>query len=192
MQAERRALCVQAISFGEKIDEMTKLIKIEVNGRAYKIKCQENWTLLHLIREEIGLKGSKEVCGIGECGACTVIKDGKPVSACCELAIRADGSEIETIERLARSGEIHPLQKAFIDNSAFQCGFCTSGMIMMGKTLIDASEQAKDLTEAEVRNYMSGNLCRCTGYQQIVDAIRRAHREIAEKKKQQPVMTVVA
>ncbi len=171
---------------------MSHQIALRVNGRRHRLEIDANLTLLELIRDRLDLKGTKEVCGIGECGACTVIKDGKPVSACCELAIRADGSEIETIEGLARSGEIHPLQKAFIDNSAFQCGFCTSGMIMMGKTLIDASEQAKDLTEAEVRNYMSGNLCRCTGYQQIVDAIRRAHREIAEKKKQQPVMTVVA
>jgi carbon-monoxide dehydrogenase small subunit len=127
-----------------------------------------------MIREILGLTGTKEVCGIGECGACTVLKNGKPVSSCCELAIRADGSTIETIEGIAIGGELHPLQKAFIQNSAFQCGFCTSGMIMMSKSLLDSSP-GKEISENEIRDYMSGNLCRCTGYQQIVDAIKEAY-----------------
>lgn len=149
-----------------------KEIVFSVNGRNHRINCQENWTLLYLIREVVGLKGSKEVCGIGECGACTMIVDGRPVSSCCELAIRADGSKVQTIEGLALNGQLHPLQKSFIDNSAFQCGFCTSGMIMMAKTLLDSSP--KDLTESGIRDYMAGNLCRCTGYVQIVEAIKEA------------------
>ena len=153
---------------------MTREIKIRVNGRQHRVECQENWTLIHVIREVLNLKGTKEVCGIGECGACTVIKDGKPVSSCCELAIRADGSQIETIEGLAKDGKLHPLQTAFVANSAFQCGFCTSGMIMMGKTLLEGSKNPKALSEFEIRDYMSGNLCRCTGYQQIVEAIKEA------------------
>lgn len=135
---------------------------------------RENYTLVRLIREKLELKGTKEVCGIGECGACTVIKDGQPVSSCIELAVKADGAHIETIEGLAVGDRLHPLQQTFYENSAFQCGFCTAGMLMMAKTLLDGRKQAEPLTETEIRDYMSGNLCRCTGYQQIVDAIGQA------------------
>ncbi|MGI0079628.1 MAG: (2Fe-2S)-binding protein [Nitrososphaerales archaeon] len=155
---------------------MTKEIRINVNGRKHRIKCQENWTLLHLIRDVVDLKGTKEVCGIGECGACTVLKDGKPVSSCCELAIRANGAKIITIEGVAAGSDLHPLQKSFIQNSAFQCGFCTSGMIVMAKALLESHPNPKEVTDAEIRDYMSGNLCRCTGYLQIVDAIRDASK----------------
>jgi aerobic carbon-monoxide dehydrogenase small subunit len=151
-----------------------KQITVTVNGRTHKLNCRENWTLLHLVRDILHLKGAKEVCGIGECGACTVIKDGKPVSSCCELAIRADNSKILTIEGVAVDGHLRPLQKAFIENSAFQCGFCTSGMIMMGTALLENTQNPEKLSEAQIRDYMSGNLCRCTGYQQIVDAIKQA------------------
>lgn len=166
---------------------MKKIISLKVNKRKYKVEIESNWTLLYLVREKLGLKGSKEVCGIGECGACTVIKDGKPVSSCCELAIRADGSQIDTIEGMSEDGKLHPVQKTFIENSAFQCGFCTSGMLMMAKTLLDSEEGEKELTEEKVRNYMSGNLCRCTGYQQIVEAIIQA-----QKRAEKPKMKVVA
>ncbi len=138
---------------------------------------REQDSLLSLIRNVLGLRGAKEVCGIGECGACTVIKDGVPVSSCIELAIRADGSRIETIEGLAEAGKLHPLQKAFVENAAFQCGYCTSGMVMMAKSFLDARKGSGPLTEDDVRDYMSGNLCRCTGYKQIVDAIIQASKE---------------
>jgi carbon-monoxide dehydrogenase small subunit len=163
------------------ISQKKHTITLTVNGRKYKVKRRENWTLLRLIRDEIGLKGAKEVCGIGECGACTVIKDGKPVSSCIELAVRADGSRIETIEGLAKDGVLHPLQRAFIENSGFQCGFCTSGMIMMAKAFLDnkANSNRSELTQAEIRDYMSGNLCRCTGYEQIVESIMQAAREMS-------------
>jgi aerobic-type carbon monoxide dehydrogenase small subunit (CoxS/CutS family) len=128
----------------------------------------------------LGLTGTKEVCGIGECGACTVLKDGVPVSSCVELAIRADGCKIETIEGLASRGKLHPLQAAFVENSAFQCGYCTSGMVLMAKSLIESRMGRGPLDEAEVRDYMSGNLCRCTGYKQIIDAIMQASREIGK------------
>ncbi|MCL5067718.1 MAG: (2Fe-2S)-binding protein, partial [Thaumarchaeota archaeon] len=147
---------------------MAKRISVTVNGRKHSLEIKESRTLLQLIRDDFGLMGTKEVCGIGECGACTVIKDGMPVSSCCELAIRADGSNIETIEGVAKDGDLHPIQRAFIDNSAFQCGFCTAGMIMMAKTLYEKVPNREKLSEAKIRNYMSGNLCRCTGYQQIV------------------------
>ncbi|MDG6997396.1 MAG: (2Fe-2S)-binding protein [Nitrososphaerota archaeon] len=153
---------------------MTRRITLTVNGRKHSLEVKENRTLVQLIRDDLGLTGTKEVCGIGECGACTVIKNGVPVSSCCELAIRADGSNIETIEGVAKDGELHPIQRAFIENSAFQCGFCTAGMIMMATTLYQNVPNREKLSEAEIRNYMSGNLCRCTGYQQIVDAVKQA------------------
>ncbi len=156
---------------------MVREISVTVNGKRSRVTVREQDSLLSLIRNVLGLSGAKEVCGIGECGACTVIKDGVPVSSCIELAIRADGSSIETIEGLAEGGKLHPLQKAFVENSAFQCGYCTSGMVMMAKSLLDGRKGSGPLTEAEVRDYMSGNLCRCTGYKQIVDAIVQASKE---------------
>ncbi|HKW05461.1 MAG TPA: (2Fe-2S)-binding protein [Nitrososphaerales archaeon] len=170
---------------------MTRQITLHVNGRKHKVSIEDNWTLMRVLREEIGLKGTKEVCGIGECGACTIIKNGKPVSSCCELAVRADGSSIETIEGLANGPKLHPLQSAFIENSAFQCGYCTAGMIMMAKTLLDAKPTKVELSEKKIRNYMSGNLCRCTGYQQIIDAIKQASGMIAGTPKLEEKQIVV-
>lgn len=166
---------------------MSREISLVVNGRKRKLTVKDNWTLLRVIREQLRLKGTKEVCGIGECGACTVLRNGVPVSSCIELAVRADGTSIETIEGLAVDGKLHPLQAAFVENSAFQCGFCTAGMIMMAKPLVEGktttAKPSAELTDEQVRNYMSGNLCRCTGYQQIVDAIRQASTVIASKPK---------
>jgi aerobic carbon-monoxide dehydrogenase small subunit len=153
-----------------------------VNGRNQSLSVRENETLLNVIRETLGLRGTKEVCGIGECGACTVLRDGVPVSSCIELAVRADKSEIETIEGVARGGKLHPLQEAFIENSAFQCGYCTAGMLMMAKSLVDSKEGGGTLDEPEVRDYMSGNLCRCTGYRQIIDAVIQASKAMVEKR----------
>lgn len=157
---------------------MSRQITLTVNNRKTSVNVREQDTLLALIREPLGLKGTKEVCGIGECGACTVLKDGIPVSSCVELAVRAEGSRIETIEGLASQGKLHPLQTAFVQNSAFQCGYCTAGMVMMAKSLIETRKNDAPLSDAEIRDYMSGNLCRCTGYQQIVDAILQASRQM--------------
>ena len=159
---------------------MAREITVAVNGRRVRVTVREQDSLLSLIRNVLGLRGAREVCGIGECGACTVLKDGVPVSSCIELAIRADGCLIETIEGLAKGGKLHPLQVAFVENSAFQCGYCTSGMIMMAKSLLDGHKGRDPLKVEEVRDYMSGNLCRCTGYKQIVDAIMQASKEIAQ------------
>ncbi len=156
---------------------MSRVITVIVNDRKSRVTVRESDTLLSVIRNALGLKGAKEVCGIGECGACTVLKDGVPVSSCIELAIRADGCKIETVEGLAKGGKLHPLQAAFVANSAFQCGYCTSGMVMMAKSLLDSRKGDGSLREEEVREYMSGNLCRCTGYKQIVDAIVQASKE---------------
>ncbi len=160
---------------------LARRITLNVNGKKSIITVREQDSLLGVIRDALGLKGAKEVCGIGECGACTVIKDGVPVSSCIELAVRADGSKIDTIEGLAVNGALHPLQAAFIRNSAFQCGYCTSGMVMMAKSLLDACRGKAPPTEDEVRDYMSGNLCRCTGYRQIIDSILQVSEEYREE-----------
>lgn len=157
---------------------MNRIITVTVNHRKRRVAVREQDTLVHLIRETLGLKGTKEVCGIGECGACTVLKDGVPVSSCIELAVRADGCELETIEGVAEGSKLHPLQAAFVENSAFQCGYCTAGMVMMAKSLIESRKGRGPLEEAEVRDYLSGNLCRCTGYRQIIDAVIQASRAI--------------
>ena len=159
---------------------MSREVTLTVNGRKNRLTVREQDTLLFLIRDVLGLKGTKEVCGIGECGACTVLKDGVPVSSCIELAVRADGCELETIEGVAKGGKLHPLQTAFIENSAFQCGYCTAGMVMMAKSLVESWKERRPLEEARVRDYMSGNLCRCTGYRQIVDAVMQASREMGQ------------
>ncbi len=156
---------------------MPKEITVTVNNKKSRATVREQDTLLSLIRNGLGLKGAKEVCGIGECGACTVLKDGVPVSSCIELAIRADGCRIETVEGLSKGGKLHPLQTAFVQNSAFQCGYCTSGMVMMAKSMLDSNKGRGALKEEEIRDYMSGNLCRCTGYRQIIDAIVQASKE---------------
>ena len=157
---------------------MSRVITLTVNHRKRRVTVREQDTLIHLIRETLGLKGTKEVCGIGECGACTVLKNGVPVSSCLELAVRADGCVLETIEGVAKGGKLHPLQAAFVENSAFQCGYCTAGMVMMAKSLVESRRGRGPLEEADVRDYMSGNLCRCTGYRQIIDAIIQASRVV--------------
>ena len=145
-------------------------MKIEVNGQGYEIK-EEPWrTLLDVLRYELGLTGTKEGCGSGDCGSCTVLLDGKAVNSCLVLVGEVEGKEITTIEGLARNGELHPLQRAFIDEGAVQCGFCTPGMILTAKALLDSNPRP---TEAQIRRYIAGNLCRCTGYDKIVRAIMK-------------------
>jgi carbon-monoxide dehydrogenase small subunit len=144
-------------------------IQLKVNGMAYKMEVEPRRTLLELIREDLELTGTKEGCGLGECGSCTVLLDRKPIKSCITLAVQANGREVTTIEGLEKAdGTLHPLQQAFIDHGAIQCGFCTPGMILSAKGLLDENPRP---TELEVRQAIAGNLCRCTGYQKIVEAI---------------------
>lgn len=145
-----------------------RLIELKVNGELYEIAVEPQRTLLEALREDLGFTGTKEACGTGECGACTVLMDGKPVLSCLTLAIESQGKEITTIEGLARGDKLHPLQKAFIQYGAIQCGFCTSGMILNAKSILD--ENPKPSRE-EILKGLEGNLCRCTGYNKILEAI---------------------
>ena len=154
-----------------------KLISVTVNGEKISIQVEDNWTLLRLLRDQLALLGTKEGCGKGECGACTVILSGKPVNSCLVLAVEADGCEVLTIEGEARQGDLSPLQQAFVDHAGFQCGFCTAGMIMSARALLMRNS---DPTEDDVKEAISGNLCRCTGYKPIIEAILdAAYRERA-------------
>jgi len=146
-------------------------ILLKVNNVSYKLAVEAQRTLVEVLREELGLTGTKKSCNEGECGACTVLMDGKPVASCMVLAVAAQEKEITTIEGLADGEKLHPVQEAFVKHTAIQCGFCTPGMVMAAKAFLDENPKP---TAAEVRKAVSGNLCRCTGYQQIVDAIMAA------------------
>jgi carbon-monoxide dehydrogenase small subunit len=134
-------------------------------------------TLLHVLRERLGMLGTKEGCGVGECGACTVLLDGEPVNACLTNAWKASGREVTTIEGLASEGGLHPLQEAFMESGAIQCGFCTPGMIMAAYALLKREPQPD---EDQIKTALEGNLCRCTGYKHIIEAVQAAARKIAE------------
>jgi carbon-monoxide dehydrogenase small subunit len=148
-----------------------EVMTFRVNGASYDAIVTPNLTLTELLRDRLGLTGTKESCQVGECGACTVLVEGKPTLACSTLAIAVRDKEILTIEGLAKGGELDPLQQAFIDCGAIQCGFCTPGQIMMSKALLDENP---DPTREEVKEWLGGNLCRCTGYVKIVDAVLAA------------------
>lgn len=150
---------------------MKRIIKLTINGKPVETAVSPNQTLLQFLRDDMNLTGTKHGCGLGDCGACTVILDGKAVNSCLVLAIQADNSEILTIEGLAQDGKLHPIQQSFVDSGAIQCGFCTPGMILSAKALLD---QKPNPSELEIRTAISGNLCRCTGYQKIVEAISEA------------------
>jgi len=152
---------------------MKTLINLKINGREYDIAVEPNQTLVDLLRYDLGLTGTKKGCGTGECGSCTVIFNGKPVNSCLVLAIRANGAEILTIEGLKPTQGLHPLQQAFVDKGAIQCGFCTPGMILSANSLLQKNPNP---TEAEIRTALSGNLCRCTGYQKIVEAVQSVNK----------------
>ncbi len=149
---------------------MKKLIQLTVNGDVRDVIIEDHHTLLQVLRTEIGLTGTKRGCDHGECGACTVLIDGKAVLSCCQLAIEMQGKNIETIENLTATGEMHPLQKSFVENGAVQCGFCTPGMILTSKALLDKKPNAN---EEDIKRFIGGNLCRCTGYNQIIDAVKK-------------------
>ena len=150
---------------------MVNRILFRINGNDVSIEVQPHWTLLRVIRDELGLTGTKEGCGEGECGSCTVVVDGKTVNSCLVLAMDVEGKELTTIEGLAQGGKLHPLQAAFVEQGAVQCGFCTPGMIMTAKELLDRRPCP---SEEEIRFHMAGNLCRCTGYAKIIKAIQTA------------------
>jgi aerobic carbon-monoxide dehydrogenase small subunit len=143
-------------------------ITLTVNGDTHELSIEPNRLLLQVLREEIGLTGTKEGCSIGVCGACSVIVDGRLVSSCLTLAVACNGKSVTTIEGLARDGVLHPLQQAFIEYGGFQCGACTPGQIMAAKALLDRNPKP---TEEEVKEWMSGNLCRCTGYYKIFESV---------------------
>ena len=145
-----------------------RLIALRVNGDLHELAVLPHERLLDLIRDQLGLTGTKEGCGEGECGACTVLLNGRPVNACLILAPQADGAEVVTIEGLSQDGDLSLLQATFVDLGAVQCGFCSPGMIMTAKALLDKNS---DPTEGDVRDALAGNLCRCTGYQKIADAV---------------------
>jgi carbon-monoxide dehydrogenase small subunit len=151
--------------------DMKRRIKFTINGEIRELEVENARTLLEVIREDLCLLGTKAICGRGECGACTVLMDGLAVNACLVLAVDASGKNIETIEGLAREGKLHPIQEAFIEKGAIQCGFCTPGMVLTAKSFLAKNP---DPGEQEVRTAIAGNFCRCTGYVHIVDAILSA------------------
>jgi carbon-monoxide dehydrogenase small subunit len=148
-----------------------KEIHLTVNNQPYRLSVLPWRTLLEVIREDLGLTGTKEGCGLGECGACTVLMDGRAVNSCLVLAAEADGKKITTIEGLADGDKLHPIQQAFVDHGGLQCGFCTPGMIMSAKALLDKNSTP---TEEEIKQGIAGNLCRCTGYTKIIESIKAA------------------
>jgi len=147
---------------------MKRPVTLILNGESYDIEIEANRLLLHAIREDIGLTGTKEGCSIGVCGACSVTVDGRLVSSCLTLAVACDGKQVETIEGLAKDGALHPLQQAFVEYGGLQCGICTPGQIIAAKALLDANPNP---TEDEIKEWMAGNLCRCTGYYKIMESI---------------------
>ena len=146
-----------------------ELIQLTVNGEVQEIAVKPNDTLLEVVRDKLGLIGTKEACGVGECGACTVLMEGKPVLSCLTLALDATEQEVTTIEGLSQGEDLDPIQESFIRYGAVQCGFCTPGMILTVKELLDRD---KNPGEAQIRDTISGNLCRCTGYTKIVEAVQ--------------------
>lgn len=150
---------------------MKQLITLTVNGEKYEVAVEPCQSLLQVLREVLHLTGTKEGCSEGECGACTVFLDGQTVDSCLIFGLEAHGREVVTIEGLAKGDQLHPVQKAFAEYGAVQCGFCTPGMILAAKALLDSNPRP---TEAEIRRGISGNLCRCTGYVKIVEAIKAA------------------
>jgi len=154
---------------------MKQLIKLRVNGESYEVAVEPRKLLVDVLRDNLGLTGTKKACDFGNCGSCTVLMDGKSILSCLILAIEAQGKDILTVEGMAKDGQFHPLQQAFIDHGAIQCGFCTPGMLLSAKALLDENPQP---TTAEVKEALSGNLCRCTGYVKIIEAVEAAAQKM--------------
>ncbi len=150
------------------------VIRLKVNGRAIPVKVKSHWTLLEVLRRELALTGTKKACDRGNCGACTVLVDGKAVYACSQLAITMEGKDIQTVEGLRRGEDLHPIQKAFSKHGGYQCGFCTSGQMMSAKALLDKNPSP---TEGEVRAALAGNLCRCGAYPKIIESVLNAAKK---------------
>jgi carbon-monoxide dehydrogenase small subunit len=147
---------------------MKTAIELHVNGDSYEVLASPNNTLLEILREKLGLMGTKRGCDLGACGACTVLIDGESVLSCLMLALDAVGKKITTIEGLSETGQLHPLQQAFVDQGALQCGFCTPGMILTAQAILQEDPRS---TEENIKKKMAGNLCRCTGYKKVVEAV---------------------
>lgn len=152
-----------------------KTIELNVNRKMYKVGIEEDMRLIDVLRDKLGLLGTKEGCGEGECGACTVIMDGETVASCLVMAFQAEGKEIITIEAMEDENGIDPIQQAFLDEGAVQCGFCIPGMVLSAKALLDKNPTPN---RSEIREAISGNLCRCTGYNKIVNAIEKAAKDL--------------
>lgn len=153
---------------------MKRIVNMTVNNEKYEVAVEPNRVLVDVLRDQLGLTGTKVGCAAGDCGSCTVIMDGKAVNSCLVLAVQANGSNILTIEGMETDQGLHPLQQAFVDKGAIQCGFCTPGLILSSKALLD---QNPNPDRSEIRMAISGNLCRCTGYQKIVEAIQDASKK---------------
>jgi aerobic carbon-monoxide dehydrogenase small subunit len=153
-------------------------VSFKLNGRLQEIEVEPHDLLLDVVRDKLGLTGAKRSCDVQVCGACTVLVDGRPVSACTTLAFEVRGRSVLTIEGLAESGKLHPLQEAFIEHGGFQCGFCTPGMILAAKSLLD---EIPNPTIEELKHFMHGNLCRCTGYKKIIESIMAAAKKMSSK-----------
>lgn len=150
---------------------MKKVINVKVNGESYQKEVAVNKSLLDFLRDDLNLTGTKKGCDNGDCGSCTVLLNGKAISSCIILAVEVNGCEVLTIEGMAKGNELHPIQTAFIESGAIQCGYCTPGMVMAAKALLDENPNP---SETEIREAIVGHLCRCTGYEQIVKAIKKA------------------
>jgi carbon-monoxide dehydrogenase small subunit len=157
----------------------TVRMALRVNGEEREVLFHSYKTLLEVLREELGLTGTKHGCELGECGACAVLVDGEPRLSCLELALECEGREVQTVEGLARGAELHPLQAAFADLGGSQCGYCTSGMLMTAKALLDKEPSP---SRERIKEALSGNICRCTGYQQIWESVEQAARRLREEK----------
>jgi len=154
-----------------------KVVTLNVNGQKHKLKVENRWTLLDVLRDKLGLTGTKKTCNSGECGACTVIMDDKAVYSCMILAVEAEGSKITTIEGLLNGEKLNPVQQSFVDNDAMQCGYCTPGQIMSAQALLNKNPNP---TEEEIKRAMSGNLCRCVSYPPILNAVKDASKRLAK------------
>jgi Aerobic-type carbon monoxide dehydrogenase, small subunit CoxS/CutS homologs len=162
-------------------------IKTRVNGKQIESEVEPRKLLVHFLREDLGLTGTHIGCDTSNCGACTVLIDGKAIKSCTMLAVQADGKDITTIEGISKDDELHPLQKAFLEKHGLQCGYCTSGMILTSFWLL---KKNKNPTEEEIRKNLSGNLCRCTGYQRIVESVKYAAQLMIEKEAEEHEMVV--